>query len=193
VEKLLAEHGLKPTVLIGLDRTSGEVATQAKELANSNPEVLLALANNLPLTALTREARKLGNVTPFWIVSFVDSKQMVKDLGPMAQGQVFAQVVPLPTRRNLRIVKEYQRDYRASFPSAQFSFTSLEGYIAARTLVEGLKRTGGSVPTRERLVRALESVKMDIGDFWIDFTDRNHNGSRFVELTIVNKDGQFLD
>jgi ABC-type branched-subunit amino acid transport system substrate-binding protein len=132
-------------------------------------------------------------VTPFWIVSFVDSKQMVKDLGPMAQGQVFAQVVPLPTRRNLRIVKEYQRDYRASFPGAQFSFTSLEGYIAARTLVEGLKRTGGSVPTRERLVRALETVKMDIGDFWIDFTDRNHNGSRFVELTIVNKDGQFLD
>jgi ABC-type branched-subunit amino acid transport system substrate-binding protein len=193
VEKLLAEHGLKPTVLIGLDRTSGEVTTQAKELVNSNPEVLLALANNLPLTALTREARKLGNVTPFWIVSFVDSKQMVKDLGPMAQGQVFAQVVPLPTRRNLRIVKEYQRDYRASFPGAQFSFTSLEGYIAARTLVEGLKRTGGSVPTRERLVRALETVKMDIGDFWIDFTDRNHNGSRFVELTIVNKDGQFLD
>jgi ABC-type branched-subunit amino acid transport system substrate-binding protein len=102
-------------------------------------------------------------------------------------------VVPLPTRRNLRIVKEYQRDYRASFPSAQFSFTSLEGYIAARTLVEGLKRTGGAMPTRERLVRALESVKMDIGDFWIDFTDRNHNGSRFVDLTIVNKDGQFLD
>jgi ABC-type branched-subunit amino acid transport system substrate-binding protein len=193
VEKLLAQHGLKPTVLIGLDRTSGEVTTQAKELVNSNPEVLLALANNLPLTALTREARKLGNGTPFWIVSFVDSKQMVKDLGPLAQGQVFAQVVPLPTRRNLRIVKDYQRDYRARFPAAQFSFTSLEGYIAARTLVEGLKRTGGSVPTRERLVRALETVKMDIGDFWIDFTDRNHNGSRFVELTIVNKDGQFLD
>jgi ABC-type branched-subunit amino acid transport system substrate-binding protein len=193
VEKLLAQHGLKPTVLIGLDRTSGEVTAQAKELVNSNPEVLLALANNLPLTALTREARKLGNMTPFWIVSFVDSTQMVKDLGPLAEGQVFAQVVPLPTRRNLRIVKDYQHDYRASFPGAQFSFTSLEGYIAARTLVEGLKRTGGAVPTRERLVRALESVKMDIGDFWIDFTDRNHNGSRFVDLTIVNKDGQFMD
>jgi branched-chain amino acid transport system substrate-binding protein len=192
VEKLLADHGLKPTVLIGLDRTSGEVGSQAKELATSNPEVLLALANNLPLTALTREARKLGNVTPFWIVSFVDSKQMVKDLGPMAQGQVFAQVVPLPTKRNLRIVKDYQRDYLARFPGAQFTFTSLEGYIAARTLAEGLKRTGAQ-PSRERLVRALETVKMDIGDFWIDFTDRNHNGSRFVDLTIVNKDGQFLD
>jgi ABC-type branched-subunit amino acid transport system substrate-binding protein len=89
-------------------------------------------------------------------------------------------------------VKDYQRDYLARFPGSQFSFTSLEGYIAARTLVEGLKRTGAQ-PSRERLVRALETVKMDIGDFWIDFTDRNHNGSRFVDLTIVNKDGQFLD
>ena len=193
VEKLLAQYGLKPAVLIGLDRTSGEVGTQAKELAQSNPEVLLALANNLPLTVLTREARKLGNITPFWIVSFVDSKQMVKDLGPLARGQVFAQIVPMPTKRNLRIVKEYQRDYAARFPNSQLSFTSLEGYIGARTLAEGLKRAGPN-PTRERLVRALESIRdHDLGDYVVDFSDSNHNGSRFVDLTIVNRDGQFLN
>ena len=120
VEKLLAQHGLKPAVLIGVDRSSPEVKEQAKQLAAADPEVLLALANNLPLTALTREARRLGNSTPFWIVSFVDSSLMVKDLGALAQGQVFAQVVPLPTRRNVRVVKDYQRDYRASFPNADF-------------------------------------------------------------------------
>ena len=193
VEKLLAQYGLKPAVLIGLDRTSGEVGTQAKELAAANPEVLLALANNLPLTALTREARRLGNETPFWIVSFVDSKLMVKDLGPLAQGQVFAQVVPLPTKRNLRVVKEYQRDYSAKFPGAQLSFTSLEGYIAARTLAEGLKRAGPN-PTRASLQRALESIRdFDLGDYFISFSGQNHNGSRFVDLTIVNRDGQFLN
>ena len=116
VEKLLAQHGLKPAVLIGLDRTSPEVKEQAKALVEANPEVLLALANNVPLTALTREARKLGNATPFWIVSFVDSSLMVKELGGLAQGQVFAQVVPLPTKRNVRLVKDYQRDYRATVP-----------------------------------------------------------------------------
>jgi branched-chain amino acid transport system substrate-binding protein len=193
VEKLLERHGMKPAVLIGVDRASPDVAAQAKQLASANPDVLLALANNLPLTALTREARRLGNGTPFWIVSFVDSKLMVKELGPLAEGQVFAQVVPLPTKRGVRIVKDYQRDYRAKFPDAQLSFTSLEGYIGARVLVEGLKRAGPN-PTRDKLVKALETLSQtDLGDFWVDFSRQNHNGSRFVELTIVNKDGHFLN
>lgn len=193
VEKLLAQYSLKPAVLIGLDRSSGEVAAQAKELARANPDALLALANNLPLTALTREARKLGNTTPFWIVSFVDSKSMVKELGPLAQGQIFAQIVPMPTKRSLRIVKDYQRDYAAKFPSSPLSFTSVEGYIAARTLAEGLKRAGPN-PTREGLARALESLRdFDLGDYFINFSTENHNGSRFVDLTIVNKEGQFLN
>lgn len=192
VEKLLARHGLKPAVLIGLDRTSPEVKEQAKALVEANPEVLLALANNVPLTALTREARKQGNATPFWIVSFIDSSLMVKELGELAQGQVFAQVVPLPTKRNLRLVKDYQRDYRAKFPNSQLSFTSLEGYISARTLAEGLRHAGPQL-TRERLARALDGLKVDLGDFWIDYSAESHNGSRFVDLTIVNKDGQFLN
>jgi ABC-type branched-subunit amino acid transport system substrate-binding protein len=193
VEKLLAQHGLKPAVLIGLDRTSPDVKEQAKALVEANPEVLLALANNVPLTALTREARKQGNSTPFWIVSFVDSSLMVKELGGLAQGQVFAQVVPLPTKRNVRLVKDYQRDYRAQFPSSPISFTSLEGYIAARTLAEGLKRSGPQQPTRERLARGLSGLRVDLGDFWIDYSGESHNGSRFVDLTIVNRDGQFLN
>jgi ABC-type branched-subunit amino acid transport system substrate-binding protein len=193
VEKLLAEHGLKPAVLIGLDRTSGEAAAQAKELASANPDALLALANNLPLTGLTKEARKLGNATPFWIVSFVDGKKMVQDLGPLAHGQVFAQIVPMPTKRGLRIVKEYQRDYAAKFPGSPVSFTSIEGYIAARTLAEGLRRAGPNA-TRETLARALETLNdFDLGDYFINFSPKNHNGSRFVDLTVVTKNGQFLN
>jgi ABC-type branched-subunit amino acid transport system substrate-binding protein len=193
VEKLLAQHQLKPTVLIGVDRASGEVGAQAKELAKANPDALLALANNLPLTALTREARKLGNTTPFWIVSFVDSKLMVKDLGPDAAGQVFAQVGPLPTKRRARIVKDYQRDYQAAFPGALISFTSFEGYISARVLAEGLRKAGAN-PSRERIVKGLEAIgDMDLGDFWVNYSDKKHNGSAFVDLTIVNKNGNFLD
>jgi ABC-type branched-subunit amino acid transport system substrate-binding protein len=92
----------------------------------------------------------------------------------------------------VRVVKDYQRDYGASFPKSQISFTSLEGYIAGRTLIEGLKRAG-SPPTRERLARALDGLKIDLGDFWIDYGGESHNGSRFVDLTIVNKEGQFLN
>lgn len=193
IEKLLAQHGLKPAALIGVDRTSGEVAAQARELARVSPEAALALANNLPLTALIHEARKLGNTTPFWIVSFVDSKRMVEDLGPLARGQVFAQVVPLPTATRYPIVTEYQKVYRRSFPKAEFTFTSLEGYIGAKTLVEGLKRAGTAL-TRDRLIAGLEAMKsVDLGGFAIDFSNGNHNASQYVDLTIVNKDGSFIE
>jgi ABC-type branched-subunit amino acid transport system substrate-binding protein len=193
VEKLLAKHGLKPAALIGVDRTSAEVGAQARELARVNPEAALALANNLPLTALVRESRKLGNATVFWIVSFVDSKLMVKELGPLTQGQVFAQVVPLPTKVTHRIVTEYQKVYRRSFPKAEFTFTSLEGYIGARTLVEGLKRAGRAL-TRNRLIAGLEAMRsVDFGGFVIEFSNSNHNASRYVDLTIVNKDGIFIN
>jgi branched-chain amino acid transport system substrate-binding protein len=194
VEKLLAKHGLKPAALIGVDRTSGEVAAQARELARVNPEAALALANNLPLTALIREARKLGNATQLWIVSFVDSKLMVKELGPLAQGQVFAQVVPLPTKAtHYPIVTEYQKVYRRSFPKAEFTFTSLEGYIGAKTLVEGLKRAGPAL-TRERLIAGLEAMRsIDLGGFTIGFSNSNHNASQYVDLTIVSKEGIFFN
>jgi len=36
-------------------------------------------------------------------------------------------------------------------------------------------------------------LRVDLGDFWIDYTQESHAGSRFVDLTIVNKDGQFLN
>jgi hypothetical protein len=39
----------------------------------------------------------------------------------------------------------------------------------------------------------MEAMKIDLGDFWIDYSGESHNGSRFVDLTIVNKDGQFLN
>jgi ABC-type branched-subunit amino acid transport system substrate-binding protein len=102
-------------------------------------------------------------------------------------------VVPLPTKVTHRIVTEYQKVYRRSFPKAEFTFTSLEGYIGARTLVEGLKRAGRAL-TRNRLIAGLEAMRsVDFGGFVIEFSNSNHNASRYVDLTIVNKDGIFIN
>jgi len=56
----------------------------------------------------------------------------------------------------------------------------LEGYAAAKVLVEGLKRASPA-PTREKLRSALESFKrVDIG------------GLDYADLSIVSEDGRFL-
>ena len=72
-----------------------------------------------------------------------------------------------------------------------YSFTSLEGYIAAKVLVEGLRKAGRNL-THESLVDAMASLgTVDLGGFKVAYTPANHNGSSFVELTIVSKGGTF--
>jgi branched-chain amino acid transport system substrate-binding protein len=53
-------------------------------------------------------------------------------------------------------------------------------------LVEGLRRAGKS-PTRERFVAALETFRLvDLGGYEVSFSPINHNGSRFVEIGVIN-------
>ena len=75
------------------------------------------------------------------------------------------------------MVKEYQQLFEASTKKQEYSFTSLEGFIAAKTLVEGLRRTGGDL-TREQFINAMETLRdFDLGGYWITFTPTSHNGS----------------
>ena len=72
------------------------------------------------------------------------------------------------------------------------NYTMLEGYIAARVLVEGLKRAGPN-PSRERLVASLEDISdLDLGGYLVRFSKDNQNGSRFVDLGVVNRSGDLI-
>jgi ABC-type branched-subunit amino acid transport system substrate-binding protein len=68
----------------------------------------------------------------------------------------------------------------------------MEGYIAARVFVEGLRRAGRDL-TREGLIAALETLRdYDLGGFTITYSPENHNGSRFVEITMIGSHGNFV-
>jgi ABC-type branched-subunit amino acid transport system substrate-binding protein len=68
----------------------------------------------------------------------------------------------------------------------------MEGYLMARTLVEGLKRAGRDL-NREKLISALESINnVDFGGFRINYSPTTRQGSRFVELTVVGPGGKVL-
>jgi branched-chain amino acid transport system substrate-binding protein len=58
-------------------------------------------------------------------------------------------------------------------------------------LVEGIRRAGPNL-SRESLVKALDSMQnFDVGGYNVDFNPREHNGSKFVELTAIGKAGRF--
>jgi ABC-type branched-subunit amino acid transport system substrate-binding protein len=123
--------------------------------------------------------------------SFPGASPLAKELGVDGKGTIVATVVPPPTKRALTVVQEYQHDIELQTGEKQHSFTSLEGYIGAKVLVEALKRAGPK-PTREAFMQALDSMKaFDVGGYAVTFAPDNHNGSSFVELTVIGQGLKF--
>ena len=100
------------------------------------------------------------------------------------------QVLPQPRKEPF----QFQRDFIAGIaklaPNTKPNYTMLEGFVAGRVLLEGLKRAGGNI-NRAQLTNALDSLSdIDLGGYRIRFSKDNHDGSRFVDLGVVDNTGQ---
>jgi branched-chain amino acid transport system substrate-binding protein len=70
------------------------------------------------------------------------------------------------------------------------NYSSMEGYVAAKTVVEGLRR-GSNNATPENLIAGLEALhEFNLGGFYVDFNAQKHTGSRYVDLTILTAEGR---
>jgi ABC-type branched-subunit amino acid transport system substrate-binding protein len=191
-EDALAKHGLKVVASGSVDRNSSEVGEAVAALSQAGPEAVICNAAVKPLGAFIRGMRKNGQAPQFMSVSFVGSP-IVKELGPEVAGLVMAQVVPLPTRRSIPIVAEYQAALAATGSKAGLSFNGLEGFITARVFVEALKRSSRE-PTRAKFIKAVEGINdLDLGGYYVGYSPTNHNGSRYVDITVINRDGRFFN
>jgi len=123
--------------------------------------------------------------------SFVGASSLAKELGKAGSGVSVAQVVPPPTKRSVPVVQEYQIAIEKHLGKKEYSFTSLESFIAAKVTVEALRRAGPRL-TRENFMQALDSMKSyDAGGYALAFTPADHNGSSYVELTVIGRDLKF--
>ena len=99
-------------------------------------------------------------------VSFVGSTALSNELmllGPKyANGVIVTQVVPA-VEGHSSVVLDYKSALAKFFPGEPPDYVSLEGYIAAKILIEALKRNGPQLDT-ETLVEALENLReLDVG------------------------------
>ena len=72
------------------------------------------------------------------------------------------------------------------------SYASMESFIAAKILVEAIQRSGAD-PTRQKIITQLDKMNSyDVGGFKVSFSPDNHVGSKFVEVTVIGRDGKLL-
>ncbi|PRC92320.1 ABC transporter substrate-binding protein [Solimicrobium silvestre] len=176
-----------------VERNSVDVAKAVEQIKKANPQAVVIISPYKSCAAFIKEMKKDNTVSPiFWNISFVGTQALSSELGAEGRGVMISQVVPAPGVEITAIVKEYRKLYLTK-PDRQADFVSLEGFIAAKTFVEGLKRAGNSL-TRTSFIHALEGMnKYDAGGFEIKFSPTNHNGSHFVDLTVIGKDTKLMN
>jgi branched-chain amino acid transport system substrate-binding protein len=192
VERAMQKRGMKMVATGTVERNTTDVAAAVKAIGKVEPQGVVMISAYKSCAAFIKEMRKAGYNPQFMNVSFVGSKALAHEAGPAGRGVGVSQVVPFPWNLSARVVKDYQQLLEASTGKQEFSFTSLEGFISAKVLVEGLRRTGPDL-TREKFIAAMEQMRdFDVGGFTVSFTPTDHSGSRFVELTVIGKDERFL-
>ena len=190
VTRALKSQDLAPVALGTVERNTVNVAQAVKDIAAKMPDAVVQISAYKSCAAFIREARKAGYGGTFFNVSFVGTQALADELGKEGRGIMVSQVMPFPFSTTTGISREYLDAVAKAGGDAQPNYSSMEGYLAAKVLTEGLRRAGRN-PTRDSLVTGLESIQnVSFGGFSVDFGPRDHVGSRFVDLSMLTEDGK---
>ncbi|HET7363417.1 MAG TPA: ABC transporter substrate-binding protein [Burkholderiales bacterium] len=192
VERALKKRSLEPVSIAAFkDRAKPDIEGGVAAVGKGLPDVVILTTLYKASADFVKSARKSGMASQIVSNSFPGASPLAKELGQEGAGVIVATVVPPPTKRSLPIVHEYQAAIERQTAKKDFSFTSLESYIAAKIAVQALRRAGPN-PTRASFMRELDALRdLDVGGYTVAFSPTNHNGSSFVELTVIGKDLKF--
>ena len=191
VTRALTKRNMKIAGTATVERNTVAVDAAVKTLVPQSPDAIVMISAYKSIAAFVRASKKAGYTGQYHNVSFVGSRALAEELGTEGYGVAVSQVVPFPFSGSTPVVRDYLLALKAA-GSAQPSFTSLEGYIAARVFVEGLKRAGKDL-TRDKFIGALESISnTELGGFHVNFSPKSHNGSSFVDLTMIGRNKAFV-
>lgn len=192
VTAALKKHGLVPVAAGTVERNSTDVAPAVQAIAKANPQAVVMVTLYKPTAEFVRQMRKVGQNIQFMTLSPVGADMLVKELGDDARGIGISQVAPYPWNDTTPVVRDYRKLLTQHLKHERYSYYGVESYLMARVLIDALKRAGRDI-SREKLVATLESMQShDLGGYQISYSPTNHNGSRFVDLTVIGSGGQIL-
>jgi branched-chain amino acid transport system substrate-binding protein len=191
VEIATQKRNMKISALGTVERNTVKVEEAVAKIHAAKPDAVVMISAYTSCAEFIKQMKKAGSAATFYNVSFVGSKALADALGKEGVGVAISQVVPYPWGTAVPVVKEYQLlSQKAGF--TDYNFSAIEGFLAAKVFVEGLKRSGKNL-TREGFVNEMEKMRdVDLGGFFISYSPTNHAGSKFVDLTIIGRDGKFL-
>jgi branched-chain amino acid transport system substrate-binding protein len=191
VTQALQEAKMPPPVAsafvpAGTDKVQAAVAAISK----AQPQAVIQVALFSSTAAFIRQMRKAGYAGAFMNFSVVGLDPLFTALGKEIGGVVVSQVVPSPRSVTVPIVKEYLAAIETSDQTA--SYESLEGFIAAKTFAEAVRRAGKGFDSAA-LQRSLSGMTdYDVGGFRVNLRAGVRDAVRSIDLVTVTPDGKVL-
>ncbi len=189
-QRALAKRNMTLAASGSFKSNTTAVKSALLDIMKGQPQAVVTVAPYKPVAEFIRTAHQIKMEALFVAISFVGSDSLAKELGSEGAGVVISQVVPSPWDASLPAVAEYHKAIVAADAKAKPGFVSLEGYLAGRLAVEGLKRIAGE-PTREKLLDAIASAPVDLGGVVLTYGPTKNQGSDQVFFTILQADGSF--
>jgi ABC-type branched-subunit amino acid transport system substrate-binding protein len=190
-----ARHGFEkskihPAAEIKADRDKPDYAKIVPQVVASNAQAVLWIASGTAVTEGVKALRAAGSAAQIVTLSNNASGGFIKQMGETGKGVIVTQVFPYERSYAYPFVQEAMQLAKEG-GTGELSPAMLEGFAAAKVLVEALRRAGPH-PTRAKIQAALEGMhRFDLGGLEVTYSPTDHTGLDFADLSIIGADGRF--
>jgi ABC-type branched-subunit amino acid transport system substrate-binding protein len=185
----LKKYGKIPTS-VAIKRNAELPDAAVAQIVAADPQMVVVTTLAGPAAKLVSSLKGMNKPYPITSLSFVGASQLAKLLGPDAAGITVALTVPAPRNIQVPVVKECSEAWGAAGNAGPMSVTALEACVAAKVLVDGMRRAGKEV-TRESLQKALSALtRVDVGGLEVAFRPGFRHGGKFVDIAVIRSNGE---
>lgn len=178
---------------LAVDGRNGEEV--AEKVFADGPGAVLLATTGVANTAFVLPFRARAKSVPLAGLSVTIFVSELPKLGEGTRGMAAVQVFPDATSSKSMMVRRFQSTMKSTGAKSEFltSGSSLEGWINAQVMIEGLRNAGKDL-TRERLRAGLAGIRsLSFGDFSVGFGNKApYVGSSSIYLAIYAENGRRL-
>ncbi|MBI3286163.1 MAG: ABC transporter substrate-binding protein [Burkholderiales bacterium] len=191
VEQAAHKYQLKLSAVVSLNNDSSDLEQAVGAMSAAELQAIILVTAGKPSSDFIKAYNQKTKGVQYFALSVLASQASVNALGKDGVGVIVSQVLPFPFSATTGLVRDYQKIMN-KMGVKEYSYVGIEGFLDAKVLVEGLKRSGRELSS-DRLGAALESMgRADFDGFVVNFNKNRHQGSEYVELTVISRDGRFL-
>jgi branched-chain amino acid transport system substrate-binding protein len=193
VEAELKKHKLNVEGQFPVGSSDESLNKAISQCSSKKPQATIMALQTLPAAKFVKAYRKVDQGGFLMGLSLINNETLYELAGKEAStGVMLSEVVPHPNDYMAPISVEHQRVFKI-FRDEPPSHLTLEGFIAAKYLVNAIKQAGSNFTQAQLVSRLASSSDLDLGGFFLAFAGDNRRGSNMVDVNVINKQGRLIN